>query len=65
LSTLACTAFCNIVSQAKSEGDELMNLGGHGMRLRVSINKPEKSACGTPFTNTNNDRIANSEQYCG
>jgi len=50
---------------AKSEGDELMHLGGPGMRLCASIHEPEKLACGTLFTDTNNSRIANSAQYCG
>jgi hypothetical protein len=55
----------HVASQAKSEGDELMHLGGHGIRLSVSIHEPEKLACGPLFTDTNNSRIANSAQYFG
>ena len=55
----------HVASQAKSEDDELMHLGGHGMRRCVSIHEPEKLACGTLFTDTNNSRTANSVQYCG
>ena len=42
-----------------------MQLGGQGMRLCVYIHEPEKLACGTLFTDTNNSRIANNAQYCG
>jgi hypothetical protein len=55
----------HVASQAKREGDELMHLGGHGMRLCLSIHEPEKLTCGTLFTDTNNSRIANSAQNCG
>lgn len=55
----------HVASQEKSEGDELMHLGGNGMRLCVSIHEPEKSACGTLFADTNNSRTANSALYCG
>lgn len=55
----------HVASQAKSLGDKLMHLGGHGMRLCVSIHEPEKLACGITFSDTSNSRIANSAQYCG